>query len=92
MTDRGLLRRIDGALLTVAATLGTLPVALLASAALARYLPLSDDARFAVGFAAVIPLWVTAMCVTLLIQTGRRALLGCLGVSLLLALLVFPFG
>jgi len=79
----------DGWALVLAATLGTLPIALLGSAALARFLPLSADARFATGFGLAIPLWVAAMCVVLLARSGSRALLMCLAASAALAALVF---
>ncbi|MEY2931395.1 MAG: hypothetical protein RL033_2144 [Pseudomonadota bacterium] len=82
--------RLDRLLLVAAVILGTLPIALLTSAALARYLPLSDDARFAVGFVVVIPLWVTAMCIALLAKTGLRAFVWCLGTSVVLSALVLP--
>ena len=75
--------------LVLAVTLGTLPVALFGSAALARFLPLSADARFATGFGLAIPLWVAAMCVALLARSGTRALLICLASSAALAALVF---
>jgi predicted permease len=92
MTERSWRARLDSALLAVSVTVGTLPIALLISTALARYLPLSDDARFAVGFASSIPLWVSTMCLALLAQTGVRALAGCVGVSLVLTLLILLFG
>lgn len=82
----------DTALLVFASTLGALPVALLASALLARFLPLSADARFAVGFGLAVPTWVSVMCLTLLAETGRRALLICLGVGGLLAAVLFGIG
>jgi len=75
--------------LVLGATFGTLPLALLGSAALARFLPLSPDARFATGFALAIPLWVSAMCVALLARRGSRALYVCLAASAALAALVF---
>lgn len=71
---------------------GSLPVALLASAALARFLPLSPDARFAIGFALAIPAWVGVMCVTLLAESGLRALLVCAGLGAALAGLVYGIG
>jgi hypothetical protein len=80
--------RFDTAVLVLAATLGTLPIALLGSAALARFLPLSADARFATAFGLAIPLWVAAMCVALLAKSGTRALLVCLAASATLAALV----
>jgi hypothetical protein len=81
--------RADAWLRVLAALAGTLPVALLASACLARFLPLSEDTRFAIGFTAVIPLWVTAMCFTFLARSGTRAWGACIGSSLLFAALVY---
>lgn len=61
-----------------AAVLGTLPIALLASTCLARFLPATRDAGFALGFASVIPVWVTAMCLAFLSRSGARTWLVCL--------------
>jgi hypothetical protein len=83
------LQRLDRVLLVTATVLGSLPIALLASAAIARFLPISPDARFALGFGLVVPSWVSIMCVTLLARSGARALLVCVGVSVVLAMLVF---
>jgi hypothetical protein len=83
---------LDTALLVFASTVGALPVALLASALCARFLPVSADARFAVGFGLVVPTWVTVMCLTLLAKSGRRALATCLGIGALLAAVVFGIG
>jgi hypothetical protein len=88
MASRTVSARVDLWALVFAATLGTLPVALLSSALLARFLPVSADARFAIGFALAIPLWVTAMCVALLARRGTRALYICLGVAAVLAVLI----
>ena len=85
-------QRLDRALLVVAVTLGTLPIALFGSAAAARFLPLSDDARFATAFALAIPLWVSAMLIALLAKSGARALGVCIGVSCALAVLVLGIG
>jgi hypothetical protein len=65
------------------------PVALLGSALLGRFLPLSEDARFALGFALAIPLWLAAMCVVRLARSSARAWLWCVGASLLLGSFVF---
>jgi hypothetical protein len=81
--------RLDTALLVLATTFGSLPIALLTSAALARFQPLSPDARFATGFGLAIPLWVSVMCVTALARSGARALLVCAAISAALAGLVF---
>jgi hypothetical protein len=85
-------RRLDAACLVIATILGGLSVALLGSATLARFLPVSPDARFAIGFGLVIPTWVSVMCVTLLAKSGLRALLVCAGISAALAGVVFGVG
>jgi hypothetical protein len=46
---------------------------LLGSACLARFLPLTEDTRFAIGFAAAIPTWVVLMCVTFLAKRSAFA-------------------
>lgn len=84
--------RLDRALLVLAVTVGTLPIALFGSAAAARFLPLSEDARFATAFALAIPLWVAAMLGALLARSGARALAVCIGVSCALAALVLGIG
>lgn len=93
MSRRTTSSRADLWALVLASTLGTLPVALLSSALLARFLPVSADARFAIGFGLAIPLWVVAMCVALLARRGSQALWLCLGASALLAAAVLgvPF-
>jgi hypothetical protein len=73
----------------LAAIAGTLPVAVLASVCIARFAPMSEDARFALGFTAVIPLWVTAMCFAFLARSGARAWAVCLATTGLLAGLVY---
>lgn len=74
---------------TLAATLGTLPVALLASAALARFLPVSADLRYALAFTAVIPLWVLAMCVAFLARRSARSWACCAALTVALGTLVY---
>lgn len=74
---------------SLAATLGTLPVVLLASAALARFLPVSADARYALAFISVIPFWVLAMCVAFLAQRSVRVWLVCAALALALGALVY---
>jgi hypothetical protein len=81
--------RLGRSALVLGVTLGTLPVALLASAAVARFLPVSADARFATGFALVIPLWQLCMCIALLARRGGTLLTLCGALSLALAALVF---
>lgn len=81
--------RVDAWLRSLAALVGTLPAALFGSVALARFLPLSDDTRFAIGFSLVIPLWVTAMCLAFLATNGARAWRVCLGVTAFFVALVY---
>lgn len=72
----------------VAAICGTLPAALLASACLARFLPLSEDARFATGFVLAVPIWIALMCSAFLARSGLRAWAALGGISVVLAVLV----
>jgi hypothetical protein len=74
---------------TAAAIFGTLPVAVLGCAALARFLPCSEDSRFAIAFAALVPSWLLGMCWAFVAQSGRRAWLLCLSLALLLAAVVY---
>lgn len=83
------LERADATLRICAATLGTLPVALFASACLARFLPVSADARFAIGFTIAIPLWVGAMCLGFLARNGARAWGMCIVASVAMGALVY---
>jgi hypothetical protein len=80
---------MEAALRALAATLGTLPVALLAALALARRLPLSEDARFACGFGLAVPLWVAAIHLGFLARSARTAWLACGVASLVLAAVAF---
>lgn len=89
MTHEAKPTRLDLVLRIIAATLGTLPVALLTSACIARFAPLSPDLRFAIAYAALVPLWVSAMCVAFLARRGAHALFACALVSALLALCVW---
>ncbi len=84
VTDR-VLQRIDNALRVGAAVIGTLPVALLAGLLAARVVPGSEDVRFAVGHALVIPLWVAGMCLAALARSGTRAWLTCMSLVALLS-------
>jgi hypothetical protein len=65
-----LLRRLDVFARIAAAIVGTLPPSLLATSALALYLPASPSVRFAIAYFAFIPLWLTAMSFTFLIRRG----------------------
>lgn len=81
--------RVDAVHRVLAALVGTLPVAVLASACVARFLPLAEAARFILGFTLAIPLWVTAMCFVFLARSGARAWGFCLGASVLLGALAY---
>lgn len=83
------LARMGTWLRIVAALVGTLPAALLASISLARFLPFSESTRFALGFAAVVPFWVALMCLTFLARSSARAWAALASVSAVLAALVY---
>ena len=72
-----------------AALLGTLPLASLAGITLARFLPLPEETRFVIGLCAIIPLWVSAICLITLCRRRAHAWLVCASASLLLGLLAF---
>jgi hypothetical protein len=61
----------------LAALVGTLAPSILAAAALGRFAPASEPARFALGYALALPIWIAAMCLVALAPTGRRAWLLC---------------
>jgi hypothetical protein len=72
--------KLDHSLLrTLAALIGTLPVALAIGIALAWALPLSVPARYVVGSFGVPLVWVVASCRVFLAASGRRAWLEVLG-------------
>ncbi|WP_437967004.1 hypothetical protein WMF04_46890 [Sorangium sp. So ce260] len=85
----GRLARLDATLRQLAALVGTLPVAVLASACVARFAPLSGDTRSVLGFALVAPLWVTAMCVAFLARSAARAWAVCAALSAVLFALAY---
>jgi len=68
-----------GAGRTTAALLGSLPVALSASIALARLLPFDVDLRFTLGFFSFFALWPAAICCLFLARSGLRAWVWALG-------------
>jgi hypothetical protein len=73
---------------TLAAVLGTAPVALALGIAVALLLPASPGVRFAIGFHGVIPVWVTLICVVFNARSARRAWIGVLGSLILIGLLL----
>ena len=64
---------------TLAALLGSLPVAVGGGIALAAILPLPLTERYAVGSYSVFPIWVGVACAVFLAESARRAWLGLLG-------------
>ncbi len=89
MTERVWPRLLDAALRVLAACVGTLPAAVLASVCLARFLPLAEATRLTLGFMLAIPLWLVAVCFVVLSRSGRRAWGACLAAALLLGLLAY---
>jgi hypothetical protein len=80
---------LDAPLRLLAALLGTLPVAVLAGACLARFVSLPEDARFILGFTLVIPLWVTAMCFAFLSRSAVRVWVVCAVLGAMLGALAY---
>jgi hypothetical protein len=70
-------RALDRAARVTTALAGTLPPALLLGGTLAAHLPLAPGVRFAIGAFAIVPLWVAAMPLVLLVRRGWAALLAC---------------
>jgi len=64
-----------------AVTIGSLLASLAIGVALARFLPISREARLAIGFFTAAPIWVTAMCVGFLARSGARVWCGFLAVT-----------
>lgn len=89
MAERARSTRIDGTLRVVAALAGTLPPALLLAVCLARFLPWTQESRFALGYTLAIPLWVAAACGAFLAKSGARAWSFCVVTSLLFAALAY---
>lgn len=83
--------RLQATLRSSAALLGTLPPSVLASAALSRFLPLSEPVRFTLGFALAFPLWAGLICWVFLLRRAATAWAVCLGLSLALAACAWGF-
>ncbi|WP_437528323.1 hypothetical protein WME79_44770 [Sorangium sp. So ce726] len=83
------LARLDSALRVLAALVGTLPLAVLASVCLARFAPLAEDTRSALGFSLVVPLWLAAMCFAFLTRSAARAWGACAALGALLLALAY---
>jgi hypothetical protein len=89
MVDGVFLHRLDRVLVVSASLLGTLPMAVLASACVARFLPFSPEARLAFGLALAVPFWVAAMCSVFLARSAARAWGLCVSGSVLLAAIAY---
>jgi len=74
---------------SLAATLGTIPVALALGAALALTLPLPASMGLTIGAYAVFPIWVAAACCTFLAESATRAWVSLICVAGLASLLSF---
>jgi hypothetical protein len=69
---------------TLAALLGTLPVALALGVLSSELLPLAGSTRYLIGYFSVFPLWVALSLTVFLAPGGKQAWLGLLAVSALL--------
>jgi hypothetical protein len=79
--------RIGGVVCGVAATGSCVAFSLLSCACLARFLPLSPDARFAVGFVSLIPILLVTTCFSFIAK--QAVLFTMLIGSLVLAALLY---
>jgi hypothetical protein len=71
---------------TLAALLGSIPVAIAVGVALTAVLPLPIEQRYLIGLYSVFPIW-TALCIgVFLASSGRRAWLSLLGTGAAAAL------
>ena len=75
--------RLGGVSLAFATCVLTMPTALGAAVALARYLPLSEPVRFSIAFALVFPLWGSALLLTALSRDAATAWVLCGVIGLL---------
>lgn len=83
---------VEGTARVIAATVGSLPIALFGSVCIGRFLPLAEATRFVVGFTLAIPLWVALMCVLFLSQDAKRTWLLCVAGGLALWSLGYVLG
>ena len=73
---------------TLAALLGTIPLAVGAGLVLTLLLPLGRSERFLIGGFSVFPLWTALSLIVFLAPSGKRAWLGLLGAVAVLGLLI----
>jgi hypothetical protein len=57
----------------LASTVGVLPASVLATAAVARFAPLSQPAAFGLGYAVWIPIWIACACWAARARSAARA-------------------
>ena len=72
---------------TLAALLGSIPVAIAVGVALSAVLPLPIGQRYLIGMYSVFPVWTAACIVAFLAPSGRRAWLALLGTGVGAAIL-----
>lgn len=74
---------------TLAATLGSIPLALASGVAVTLTLPLGENERLLVGSYSVFPVWVAVSCWIFLAPSGRRAWLNlALGMAVTIVVVV----
>lgn len=73
----------------LAATVGTIPVALALGVTLALTLPLPLSLGLTIGSYAVFPIWVAAACCTFLAESAGRAWVSLICIAALASLLSF---
>jgi hypothetical protein len=73
----------------LASTVGVLPASVLATAAVARFAPLSSPAAFGLGYALWIPIWIACACWAARARSARRAWLFAAAATAIAAACVF---
>lgn len=73
----------------LASTLGTLPLGMLAAAAVACFAPVSEPVAIALAYVLWIPLWLGAVCWIARTRSGPRAWLLAIGSTVVVGACVF---
>ena len=73
---------------TIAALLGSIPVALALAVSLTLTLPLPGPVRLVLGWYSVLPLWLALSCCAFLARSGARAWLGLFALAALAGLVI----
>lgn len=73
----------------LASTIGVLPASVLATAAVARFAPLSQPAAFGLAYALWIPIWIGCACWAARARSAGRAWLFAAGLTAIAAACVF---